>query len=183
MHKILQSTAALLIFSLITLFSQSAQADICEETYFQCKVGGKEVKLCGANLGDTFNIFFNIGKEAVAEFNVSDKMSVTDHSVGKATLSSIHFKSKGNIYAITICEGMECNPDKSTWISVVKAKKRVKGSGFCEAGTSTGFTNLPFTTDKKGNRVLDKKNFLAEYFLINKNPKDSFLTENIGWSE
>ena len=119
------------------------------------KVGGKEVSLCGADLGDTFNVMFNIGKETVGEFNAGEKLAVTEYSAGKMTLSSIHFKSKDTVYAITTCEGMECNPDKDAWLSVVKGKKRVKGSGFCEAGSSTGFTNLPFVMDKKGNLLTD----------------------------
>ncbi len=183
MRKGMTSVGAILMFSFLSLFSQSALAQFCEQKYFSCKVGGKEVSLCGADLGDTFNVMFNIGKETVGEFNAGEKLAVTEYSAGKMTLSSIHFKSKDTVYAITTCEGMECNPDKDAWLSVVKGKKRVKGSGFCEAGSSTGFTNLPFVMDKKGNKMLDKKNFLAEYFSINKNPKEFFLTENISWAE
>ncbi len=184
MRKILTSVRTALIFSIFTLVSQSSQAQqMCEQKYFSCKIGGKEVSLCGADLGDSFNVMFNIGNEVIAEFSAGEKLTVTEHSAGKMTLSSVHLKSKGNVYAITTCEGMECNPDKDTWLSVVKGKKRVKGSGFCETGTSSGFTNLPFVVDKKGNKTLDKKNFLAEYFSVNKNPKHFFLTENISWSE
>lgn len=183
MHKRFNSIGAILVATFLSIFSQSVLAQFCEQKYFSCKTGGKEISLCGADLGDSFNIMFNIGKDTVAEFTHGEKLAVTEYSTGKMTLTSIHFKSKDSVYAITTCEGMECNPDKNTWLSVVKGKKRVKGSGMCEGGTSTGFTNLPFVMDKKGNRTLDKKNFLAEYFSVNKNPKDFFLTENIGSSE
>ena len=183
MHQPVISAFSAALFFATSLFSNSALADVCEETYFSCKIGGKEVSLCGAQLGDVFNIMFNIGKETVTEFRQGEKFAVTEFTTGKAVLSSIHFKANGAVYAITRCEGMECNPDKDAWLSVVKGKKKVKGSGFCEAGSVNGFTNLPFTFDKKGNKVLDKKNFLADYFSINKNPKDFFLTENISWSE
>lgn len=172
-----------LFFSLLTLFSQSVLAQECEETYFSCKVGGKEVTLCGAQLGDNFNIMFNIGKETIAEFIHGEKLRVADYASGKSLLSSVHFKSQGVIYALTTCDGMECNPDKDSWLSIIKGNKKIKGSGFCEADSRTGFTNLPFIFDKKGNKILDKKNFLIGYFSFNKKPKDFFLTENIGWSD
>ena len=183
MRKNLASIGAVLVCAFLSSFSQSSLAQACEQKYFSCKVGGKEVTLCGADLGDSFNIMFSIGKDTLAEFTSGEKLAVTEHSAGKVTLTSIHFKGNGTIYALTTCEGMECNPDKDTWLSIVKGKKRVKGSGFCEAGSSTGFTNLPFVFDKKGNKSLDKKNFLAEYFAINKNSKEFFLTENISWAE
>lgn len=183
MRKNANSITTLLLLSVLSFFSQNSLAQECEEKYFSCKVGGKEVSLCGAQLGDVFNIMFFIGKENVAEFTHGEKLAVTDFSAGKMQLSSVYFKSKGTVYALTTCEGMECNPDKDSWLSIVKGNKKIKGSGFCETGSSTGFTNLPFTVDKKGNRILDKKNFLADYFSINKNPKEPFLTENIGWSD
>lgn len=183
MYKYFTSAGTGLFFSFIFLFSQNSLAQECEEKYFSCKIGGKEVSLCGAQLGDVFNIMFNIGKETVAEFTHGEKMTVTDYSAGKMNLSSIHFKSKGTVYALTKCDGMECNPDKDSWLSIIKGNKKVKGSGFCEAESSTGFTNLPFIFDKKGNKILDKKNFLSGYFSVNKNPKETFLTENISWSE
>ena len=165
-----------------SLMAQSVKADICEATYFSCKVGGKVVSLCGAQLGDNFNIMLNIGSEIVAEISQGEKITITDYPAGNVGLLSVHFKVKDTTYALTKCDGMECNPDKDTWVSVIKGKKKVKGSGFCEPGSSTGFTNLPLIVDKKGNNVLDKKNFLSGYFSISKNPKESFLTENIGWS-
>lgn len=168
---------------MISLMSQSARAEICEEKYFSCKVGGKVVSLCGAQLGDVFNIMLNIGTETVAEIGQGEKIYIADYAAGQAGLSSVHLKANGTIYALTKCDGMECNPDKDMWLSIVKGKKKMKGSGFCEPGSSTGFTNLPLTMDKKGNKVLDKKNFLAGYFSITKNPKESFLTENISWSD
>ncbi len=183
MRNHLASAGAVLVLAFLSLYSQSSLAQACEQKYFSCKVGGKEVTLCGADLGDSFNIMFSIGTETLAEFTRGEKLAVTEHSAGKMTLTSIHFKGNGSTYALTTCEGMECNPDKDTWLSIVKGKKRVKGSGFCDAGSSTGFTNLPFVFDKKGNKTLDKKNFLAEYFAINKNPKEFFLTENISWAE
>ena len=183
MSKSLTATGAAVLLSFLSLLPQSVMAEMCEDKYFSCKVGGKEVSLCGAQLGDSFNIMFNIGKETVAEFTHGEKLTVTDYAAGKMLLSTVLFKSKGTIYALTKCDGMECNPDKDSWLSIVKGNKRVKGSGFCEAESSTGFTNLPFVFDKKGNKILDKKNFLADYFSIKKNPKEPFLTENIGWSD
>ena len=168
---------------MMSLMSQSAKAEMCEAKYFSCKVGGKVVSLCGAQLGDVFNIMLNIGTEIVAEMSQGEKITITDYPAGNVGLLSVHFKAKGTTYALTKCDGMECNPDKDTWVSVIKGKKKVKGSGFCEPGSSTGFTNLPLIVDKKGNNVLDKKNFLAGYFSISKNPKESFLTENISWSD
>jgi hypothetical protein len=168
---------------MMSLMSQSAKADMCEAKYFSCKVGGKVVSLCGAQLGDVFNIMLNIGTETVAEIGQGEKIYITDYAAGQAGLSSVHLKANGTIYALTKCDGMECNPDKDTWVSIVKGKKKIKGSGFCEPGSSTGFTNLPLIVDKKGNRVIDKKSFLADYFSITKNPKESFLTENISWSD
>ena len=122
---------------------------MCEATYFSCKVGGKVVSLCGAQLGDVFNIMLNVGKETVAEFRQGEKLTITESASNKANLTSIHFKANGAVYALTKCDGMECNPDKDTWVSIVKGKKKVKGSGFCEPGSSTGFTNLPLIVDKR----------------------------------
>lgn len=165
------------------IVTTSANAQMCEQTFFSCKVGGKQVTLCGAQLGDVFNITFYQGTNAVAEFTQGEKnLTVADYTAGKITLSSVYFKNNNTTYAITKCDGMECNPDKDSWLSIIKGGKKAKGSGFCESGTSTGFTDLPFTFDKKGNKIFDKKNSLAGYFSVNKNPKESFLTENIGWS-
>jgi uncharacterized lipoprotein YehR (DUF1307 family) len=183
MHKNMNSISAVLFFSVLSFFSQNVFAQFCEEKYFSCKVGGKEISLCGAQLGDNFNIMFNIGTETVAEFIQGEKLSLTNYAEGKMLLTSIHFKRNGTVYALTKCDGMECNTDKDSWLSIVKGNKKLKGSGFCEAGSTEGFTNLPITVDKKGNNVLNKKNFLANYFSINKNPKETFLTENIGWSD
>ena len=183
MIKNLKFSGFFVLFFMMLLISQSARADICEATYFSCKVGGKVVSLCGAQRGDNFNIMLNIGSEIVAEISQGEKITITDYPAGNVGLLSVHFKAKGTTYALTKCDGMECNPDKDTWVSVIKGKKKVKGSGFCEPGSSTGFTNLPLIVDKKGNNVLDKKNFLAGYFSISKNPKESFLTENISWSD
>lgn len=172
------------IFLVTLLMSHGVKAsDMCEATYFSCKIGGKEVSLCGAQLGDVFNIMFIIGTDVVAEFPQGEKMAITNYAEGKMLLSSVHFKKNGTVYALTKCDGMECNPDKDSWLSIVKGGKKIKGSGFCEPGSSTGFANLPLTVDKKGNNILDKKNFLADYFSINKNPKEPFLTQNIGWSD
>ena len=183
MFRNFRLSGSAILFLATSLMSQNVKADICEATYFSCKVGGKVVSLCGAQLGDVFNIMFNIGTETVAEFRQGEKLTITDSASNKANLTSIHFKANGAVYALTKCDGMECNPDKDTWVSIVKGKKKVKGSGFCETGSSTGFTNLPLTVDKKGNNILDKKNFLADYFSISKNPKEFFLTENISWSD
>ena len=183
MYKNLSSIRAALIIAVLSLFSQNSLAQFCEEKYFSCKIGGKEVSLCGAQLGDSFNIMFNIGTETVAEFSQGEKLTYSQYSEGKMLLSTVHFKRNGAVYALTKCDGMECNTDKDSWLSIVKGGKKIKGSGFCVAGSSDGFSNLPITVDKKGNTVLNKKNSLANYFAINKNPKESFLTENIGWSD
>ena len=183
MIKNLRPLGSAMFLLVLSLVSQSATAQMCEQQYFSCKVGGKAVSLCGALLGDVFNIMLNIGTETVAEITQGEKITITDYTAGKAGLFSVHFKAKGTTYALTKCDGMECNPDKDTWVSVIKGKKKVKGSGFCEPGSSTGFTNLPLVVDKKGNNILDKKNFLADSFSINKSPKESFLTENISWSD
>ena len=179
----LRMFSSAILFIATSLMSQNVKADLCEDKYFSCKVGGKVVSLCGAQLGDNFNIILNIGTEIVAEISQGEKITIADYPAGNVGLLSVHFKSKGTTYALTKCDGMECNPDKDTWVSVIKGKKKVKGSGFCEPGSSTGFTNLPLIVDKKGNNVLDKKNFLASYFSISKNSKESFLTENISWSD
>lgn len=183
MYKNMTSISAVLFVSVLSLFSQNSLAQACEDKYFSCKVGGKEVSLCGAQLGDVYNIMFNIGTETVAEFSQGDKLAITQYAEGKMLLTSVHFKRNGTVYALTKCDGMECNMDKDSWLSIVKGNKKIKGSGFCETGSGDGFTNLPVTVDKKGNNVLNKKNFLANYFSINKNPKETFLTENIGWSD
>ena len=183
MFRNFRLSGSAILFLATSLMSQNVKADICEATYFSCKVGGKVVSLCGAQLGDVFNIMFNIGTETVAEFRQGEKLTITDSASNKANLTSIHFKANGAVYALTKCDGMECNPDKDTWVSIVKGKKKVKGSGFCETGSSTGFTNLPLTVDKKGNNILDKKNFLVDYFSISKNPKEFFLNKNISWSD
>ncbi len=183
MRKNMNSIGAILFFSVLSLFSQNSSAQGCEQKYFSCKVSGKEVSLCGAQLGDSFNIMFNIGSEVVAEFSPGEKLVITQYAEGKMLLSSVHFKRNGTVYALTKCDGMECNTDKDSWLSIVKGNKKIKGSGFCDAGSSDGFTNLPVTVDKKGNNVLNKKSFLADYFSINKKPQESYLTENIGWSD
>lgn len=184
MYKNLKLLSAMFFYSLTLMMSQTAAAQECEEKYFSCKVSGKEVALCGAQLGDVFNIFFNIGKENIAEFSHGEKnLTVVEYSAGKVILSSVYFKAKGMVYAVTKCEGMECNPDKDSWLTIVKGNKKIKGSGFCEAGSSNGFENLPYTFDKKGNKIWDKKNHLSGHFSQNKNPKESFLIENIGWSD
>ena len=179
----LRMFSSAILFIATSLMSQNVKADLCEDKYFSCKVGGKVVSLCGAQLGDDFNIMLNIGTEIVAEISQGEKITIADYPAGNVRLLSVHFNAKGTTYALTKCDGMECNPDKDTWVSVIKGKKKVKGSGFCEPGSSTGFTNLPLIVDKKGNNVLDKKNFLAGYFSISKNSKESFLTENISWSD
>ena len=183
MNTNLRRWSSAILFLAISLLSQNASAQACEQQYFSCKVGGKAVSLCGAQLGDVFNIMFIVGTETVAEFRQGEKLTIAESASNKASLSSIHFKANGASYALTKCDGMECNPDKDTWVSIIKGKKKIKGSGFCDPGSSTGFTNLPIVVDKKGNNVLDKKNFLVDYFAINKNPKESFLTENISWSD
>ena len=80
-------------------------------------------------------------------------------------------KNKDISYAITTCEGMDCNPDNGTWLSVVKGNKKVAGSGYCDAGTSSGFENLPLVSDKNGvYHVLKKSDAISNYFSIKKNP-------------
>ena len=79
---------------------------------------------------------------------------------------------------------MECNPDNSAWLSIVKGGKKIAGSGFCDAGTSSSFENLPLTYDKNGvYRVLKKSEDDSNYLSIKKNPKELFLTENISWMQ
>jgi hypothetical protein len=157
--------------------------DFCSTNYFSCKVQGKKVALCGADLGDVYNIMFSINGKIIAEYRFGEKYSFSEHSIGKANLASVYFKSKDTVYAITTCDGMECNTDNSAWLSVVKGNKKIAGSGFCDAGTSTGFENLPLTYDKAGAyRMLKKSDDVSNYFLVKKNPKEFFLTENISWA-
>jgi hypothetical protein len=181
MNKTLKTLIPAIFISLASLISSSALAQECSDKYFSCKVAGKVVNLCGS-LSDSGEFYFmslKIGKENI---EIEDKLTFAEYSAGKATLESIYFKAAGNTYAITVCSGMECNPDKSSWLSILKGSKKSKGSGICDAGTGESFENLPITFDKKNNRVIDKKHMLGDRFLINKKPKDSFLTENIGWS-
>lgn len=174
----------LMIMPTISLVSKNSTAqEICSEKYFTCTLSGKPVKFCGADLGDVYNLLFVIGDTVVAELTQTDKATVSEFNSGKANLTSIYFKSNGKTYAVTTCDGMECNPDKSAWISVLKGKNKLKEGGFCSPESRTGFTGLPFKEDAKGRLALDKKNNLNSYFKINKNPKEPFLTENISWSE
>jgi hypothetical protein len=158
--------------------------DFCSVNYFSCKVQGKQVALCGAELGDVYNIMFVINGKVIAEYGRGEKYSFSEHVNGKANLASVYFKSKDISYAVTTCEGMECNPDKSAWLSVIKGNKKIAGSGFCDAGTSSGFENLPLAPDKNGvYQVLKKSDDASNYFSVKKNPKDLFLTENISWAQ
>jgi hypothetical protein len=174
------------LFFMAAAFSaqQVSADDFCSVNYFSCKIKGKQVALCGAELGDVYNIMFVINGKVVAEYGRGEKYSFSEHVNGKATLASVYFKSKDTSYALTTCDGMECNPDKSAWLSVVKGNKKIAGSGFCDAGTSSGFENLPLTPDKTGvYQVLKKSDDASNYFSIKKNPKELFLTENVSWTQ
>ena len=174
-----------LFFMAAALSAQQVLADdFCSANYFSCKVKGKKVALCGAELGDVYNIMFTIDGKVIAEHQYGEKYSFSEHVNGKATLSSVYFKNKDLSYAVTTCDGMECNPDNSAWLSIVKGGKKIAGSGFCDAGTSSGFENLPLTYDKNGvYRVLKKSEEDSNYFSIKRNPKEFFLTENISWMQ
>lgn len=80
MRNHLASAGAVLVLAFLSLYSQSSLAQACEQKYFSCKVGGKEVTLCGADLGDSFNIMFSIGTETLAEFtgHESHRSAVSD---------------------------------------------------------------------------------------------------------
>lgn len=184
MSKTLWFFFLLTMISMASLASKNSDAqDLCSEKYFTCEISGKPVAFCGADLGDVYNLMLVIGDTVVAEITHSDKVTVSEFNSGKVSLTSIYFKDGGKTYAITTCDGMECNPDKNTWISVLKGKNKIKEGGFCSPGSSTGFTKFPFKEDQKGRLILDKKNDLHSYFRINKNPKEAFLTENISWSD
>ena len=88
-----------------SLMAQSVKADMCEATYFSCKVGGKVVSLCGAQLGDNFNIMLNIGTEIVAEISQGEKITITDYPAGNVGLLSVHFKVKDTTYALNFGYG------------------------------------------------------------------------------
>jgi hypothetical protein len=184
MNHFFKSTKSILFVAALALSSQQVSADdFCSVNYFSCKVQGKKVTLCGADLGDVYNIMFGINGKVIAEYGTGEKYSFSEHISGKAALTSVYFKSKDTTYSITTCEGMECNPDNSAWLSVVKGNKKIAGSGFCDAGTSSGFENLPLTYDKTGTyRMLKKSDDVSNYFLIKKSPKEFFLTENISWA-
>ena len=189
MLKNIRSLLFLMIIPTISLVSKNSTAadgeyqDLCVEKYFTCNLSGKPVNFCGAEIGDYYHLLFVIGDTIVADLYKNDILTLSEFNSGKANLISIYFKSNGKNYAITTCDGMECNPDKSAWISVLKGKNKLKEGGFCSPESRTGFTGLPFKEDAKGRLALDKKNGLNSYFKINKNPKEPFLTENISWSE
>jgi len=173
-----------LVFLISAFSAQMILAeDFCQTNYFSCKVKGKKIALCGADLGDVYNIMFGIDGKIIAEYGTGEKYSYSEHVNGKATLTSVYFKNKDISYAITTCEGMDCNPDNGAWLSVVKGNKKIAGSGYCDAGTSSGFENLPLVSDKNGiYHVLKKSDAISHYFLIKKNAKEFFLTENISWT-
>lgn len=181
MKKLLNIWKSAIFISLAVLASSNSLAQECSDMYFSCKIAGKVVSVCGELSGNEEFYFMSlkIGKENIS---IDDKLTFAEYAEGRALLESIYFKSAGNTYAITVCSGMECNPDKRSWLSILKGNKKIKGSGMCDAGTGESFEKLPITFDKKNNRIIDKKHMLADRFLINKKPKDSFLTENIGWS-
>lgn len=181
MNKTLKTLSSVIFISLASLMSSNSLAQECADKYFSCKVAGKEVSICGELSGNEEFYFMSlkIGKENIA---IDDKLTFAEYAEGRALLESIYFKSAGNTYAITICSGMECNPDKRSWVSVLKGNKKIKGSGICDAGTGENFENLPIAFDKKNNRIIKKSHVLSDRVLINKKPKDSFLTENISWS-
>ena len=156
-------------------------------TYFRCTVGGKPVGFCTNFDTDGPSVKFLMGKSdknGIHEFQydvyegAKEKFSVAQHVQGKATLTSVFFKNKDTTYAVTECQGMECNMDKSTWLTILKGKNKVKGSGYCAADTSSGFL-FPFGEDKKGNLIIKMK----EYFTLQKKPLEAFLTTNESWAE
>ncbi len=161
-----------------------------EDTYFRCTVNGKPIGVC-TNFGtEAPSVGFLMGKmdksynrEYQNEVYAGDKdrFMVAQHSDGKSTLTTVSikdYKDKSVTYSITECQGMECNADKSTWLTITKGQTELKGGGFCDAGTSSGF-NFPFGEDKKGNLTIKAK----EYFSIQKKPYPAFMTTNKSWSE
>lgn len=161
-----------------------------EDTYFRCTVKGKPVGVCTNFATDAPSVGFlmgNMDKNYVREYQNEvyagnkERFMVAQYSEGKATLTTVSlkdYKNKDITYSITECQGMECNPDKSTWLTITKGQTEMAGSGFCDANSSSGF-NFPFSEDKKGNLTIKAK----EYFAIQKKPFSPVMTTNKSWSE
>lgn len=161
-----------------------------EETYFRCTIKGKALGFCSNFASDAPSVDFIMGKRdknGISEYSnpvyegAKDRILVAQQSQGKATLTTVSikdYKDKNITYSVTECQGMECNPDKNTWLTITKGQTEMAGGGFCDPGSSTGF-NFPFSEDKKGNLTLKIK----EYFSLQKKPYGSAATTNKSWSE
>lgn len=161
-----------------------------QDTYFRCTIKGKPVGVCTNFDTDAPSVNFIMGKmdkNYVHEYmnsvyeGAKDRFMVAQHSDGKFTLTTVSikdYKDKSLTYSITECQGMECNMDKSTWLTITKGQSEIAGGGFCDVGSSTGF-NFPFNEDKNGNLVIKMKG----YFAPQKKPFPSSLTTNRSWSE
>lgn len=189
--KIGQAAVALLLALAATFPATEAKAEISpciseSDLYFRCTVKGKPVGFCTNFDTDAPSVRFMQGKPdknglVPYQFDVyagdKNRFNVAQHSEGKSTLTTVFFRDKGMTYAVTECVGMECNPDRSTWVTILKGKDKA-GGGFCDADSSSGF-RFPFGEDKKGNLVIKMK----EFFAPAKKPFDAFATTNISWSE
>jgi len=161
-----------------------------QDAYFRCTIKGKPVGVCTNFDTDAPSVNFIMGKmdkNYVHEYmnsvydGAKDKYLVAQHSEGKFTLTTVSLKDdkdKSITYSLTECQGMECNPDKNTWLTITKGQSEIAGGGFCDAGSSTGF-NFPFGEDKKGNLVIKQKG----YFTSQKKPYTPVMTTNRSWAD
>lgn len=160
------------------------------ETYFRCTIKGKPVGICTNFDTDDQTVSLIIGvsdKNGVNEYMNSvrpgdkEKFTVAQYSEGRATLTTVSlkdFNDKSVTYSVTDCQGMECNSDKRSWLTITKGQTVVNGGGVCDPESSTGFS-FPFGEDKKGNLAIKNK----DYFSLQKKPYSPVITTNRSWSE
>ncbi len=189
--KIGQAAAALLLALAATIPVTDAKADVSpciseEDTFFRCTVKGKPVAFCSNFATDAPSVRFMQGKmdkngQVEYQFDVyagdKNRFNIAQHALGQSMLTTVFFRDKGTTYAVTACDGMECNPDRATWVTILKGKSKA-GGGFCDVNSSSGF-RFPITEDKKGNLVIKMK----EYFAPAKKPLEAFATTNNSWAE
>lgn len=161
-----------------------------DETYFRCTIKGKPVGICTNFNTDDQTVSLIIGvsdKNGVNEYMNSvrpgdkEKFTVAQYSEGRATLTTVSlkdFNDKSVTYSVTDCQGMECNSDKRSWLTITKGQTVINGGGVCDPESSTGFS-FPFGEDKKGNLAIKDKG----YFSLQKKPYSPVITTNRSWSE
>lgn len=161
-----------------------------DETYFRCTIKGKPIGICTNFATDDTTVSLLIGapdKNGLNEYmnsvrpNDKEKFTVAQYSEGKATLTTVSLKDsndKSVTYSVTDCQGMECNNDKRSWLTITKGQTVINGGGVCDPESSTGFS-FPFGEDKKGNLAIKDKS----YFSLQKKPYNSVITTNRSWSE